>query len=344
MGSDQSSLQDNQATRLNSNRELPANLTSRDNNNQCFIGKHGTLHDYNWIPSFDSLILKPNKTNRLTHPLSSQDTKEIVENPKYVDLRRNMPSMPSSDVPYSQVIKSIVTLINYQLLISKKLNTFPPSYLYLLYLLEKVIGTTQLHSFRHVSDIIKQFGICAETDYQTYPEGPSDETYQIASPYRHLRFILLANDISLIKQYLAKECALLIGFPIYSNFLKTETNPKLTISNPDDILLGGGCGLIVGYQESDEHLIIQTTKGKRWGDRGIIFMPYQELLNKGGEIIDIEIRDELILLDIEKYQNNNNFNNFNNHYLNNNNNNNNNLDNVNGNDNNNVSTPLQTIF
>ena len=214
-----------------------------------------------------------------------------------------MPSIPDNNRAYMQVVKAVVIIINYKLLKSKKLHTFPPSYLYLSYLLRNVIGSYQLHSFTNIAYIIKQFGICSENDYQCYPERPLDETFHIANPYRHIHFNNILLDINIIKDYLTKDQVLLVGIPIYSNFLKTETNPKLSLSDNDDILLGGFCGLIVGYQNTDDHFIIQTSKGKRWGNRGYIFVPYKQLLDHGAEIIDIEIKEELVLLDMERYQN-----------------------------------------
>ena len=106
-----------------------------------------------------------------------------------------------------------------------------------------------------------------------------------------------------IKNYLSREIPLIIGMPIYSNFLKTQSNPKLTLTNEDDILLGGFVGIIVGYQEVDQHFIVKTTKGKRWGERGYVFIPYKQILDKGAEIVALEIMEELVLLDIEKHRN-----------------------------------------
>ena len=147
-----------------------------------------------------------------------------------------------------------------------------------MFLLRNITGTDQLHSFGHLSEIVRTFGICSHDDYQNYPERPTDDTFNRARPYRHLKFIKIPINIDNIKSQLVDETPLLLGLPIYSNFLKTETEPKLTISNQDDILLGGFCGIIVGFQETDQHFIVLTTKGKRWGDRGYIFIPYQQII------------------------------------------------------------------
>ncbi len=261
------------------------------------------LYEYNWIPSFSSLtnhtmISRDNNSDLLNETSESQS--QETQFPEYIDLRREISCLPEGNDQFTQVCKSVVTIINYSLLKSKRLYTFPPSYNYLMYLLKHVIGSQQLHSFGHLSEVIRKFGICSENDYVNYPEQPNDETFMLANPYRHIKLINIPLDITKIKTALAKETPLLLGMPIYSNFLKTETDPKLTLSNSDDILLGGFCGVIVGYQETDHHFIVLTTKGKRWGDRGYVFIPYGQIIKTGAEIVQLEIRDELVILDIEK--------------------------------------------
>ncbi len=247
------------------------------------------LSSYNWIPSYQ--VLK----TQISCP-ADQDT-PLEE---YFDLRRNMPQMGQENTDYCQVSKAIAVLINYCLLQSKSLHTFPPSYHYLLYLLKNVAGTSQLHSFGHLSEIIRNFGICSHDDFLNYQERPSDETFRLARPFRHIKFMTVPVVLDNIKRLLANETPLLLGMPVYSNFLKTETEPRLTLSNNDDILLGGFCGLIVGYQETDRHFIVMTTKGKRWGDRGYIFIPYQQIIDSGAEIVKIDFISELIKLDLDK--------------------------------------------
>ena len=264
--------------------------------NNIPINFSGKLYQYNWIPSFSSL------TNSLPEKVVDDTSDNKSNAPEYIDLRREINILPDNKDNYTQVCKSLVTIINYSLLKSKNLYTFPPSYNYLMFLLKNVIGSEQLHSFGHLSEIIRKFGICSENDYSNFPERPNDETFMLANPYRHMKLINIPLDLDTIKAKLAKETPMLIGMPIYSNFLKTETDPKLTISNNDDILLGGLCGVIVGYQDTDNHFIVLTNKGKRWGDRGYIFIPYKEVLNKGAEIVQLEIRDELVTLDVEKKQ------------------------------------------
>ncbi len=253
------------------------------------------LSSYNWIPSYQVLKTPISSKVNTSSPLD-QDT-PLVE---YFDLRRNMPQMSQENTDYCQVAKAVAVLINYCLLQSKSLHTFPPSYHYLLYLLKNVAGTSQLHSFGHLSEIIRNFGICSHDDFLNYQERPSDETFRLARPFRHIKFMTVPVVLDNIKSLLANETPLLLGMPVYSNFLKTETDPRLTLTNNDDILLGGFCGLIVGYQETDCHFIVMTTKGKRWGDRGYIFIPYQQIIDSGAEIVKIDFISELIKLDLEK--------------------------------------------
>ena len=285
MGSDQSNLQSSD------NKNI-------DNHNCQFLQK-SKLNNYNWVPSFVSLKgNNGNDGNETNDHIDNVDNKQA----QYIDLRRNMPIIDEGDSEekHTQVVKAFSLVINYELLISKKLYTFPPSYRYLDYLLKNVIGTYQLHSFSHVSHVIRKFGICAESDYTNYPERPCDITFHRANAFRHMRFNRLDVNLDILKTYLTKDKPLILGLPIYSNFLKTESHPKLSLTNEDDILLGGLVGVIIGYQEADQHFIVRTSKGRRWGERGDIFIPYAYLLEKGAEIVSVEIIEELVLLDLER--------------------------------------------
>ena len=239
-----------------------------------------------------------------------------VSIPLYLDLRRHMPKIPDLDQKNYQVVKAFCLALNYELVRSRKVTVFPPSYEYLKYFLEKSIGATQLHSFQHLSEIIKSFGIAGEAECRNNQQKspiPTDDLLDSARKYRHIQLKIVEatvgggretlldqpNYIDAIKANLQEEKVVLMGMPWYSNFLKSRNMPTLSIPTRDDFILGGFCGIIVGFIEKDRQWIVATCRGQDWGDHGYIYLPYHVLTKTGGELVTIELNEELIQLEMD---------------------------------------------
>ena len=99
--------------------------------------------------------------------------------------------------------------------------------------------------------------------------------------------------------------------PVYDNFINTKTEKIMKSPENKNEIIGGFCGIIVGFIEKDKHYIVMTVKGSDWGDNGFIFIPY-DLLNVGTiELCCIDIKQDLIKLELNLKDKNNNINNFN---------------------------------
>lgn len=242
--------------------------------------------EYNWTPSFSSL--RPPLTSV---PITNED-----DLPEYIDLRKHMPDIPYGDSQYSQVCKAVVTAINYEMVMHPEIPTFPPSEHFLYYMLKFSIGVDQLHSFGHVSQAISRFGICSAGDYKG--NHPTDEVFELALPYRHIR--LIPVQIEETTSVLRNGHVILLGMPVYSSFMKTQTDPVLT-TDPDDFLLGGLCGIIVGYTEREQHYTVMVCRGKGWGARGYIQVPYGLLAEFGAELCRVDLRAEIIQLETQAH-------------------------------------------
>ena len=67
-----------------------------------------------------------------------------------------------------------------------------------------------------------------------------------------------------------------IGFDVYSSFLKITNNGIMTYPNKrKEKLLGGHAVLIVGYDLENQHYIVRNSWGTNWGDRGYFYMPFE---------------------------------------------------------------------
>lgn len=67
-----------------------------------------------------------------------------------------------------------------------------------------------------------------------------------------------------------------IGFDVYSSFLKITGNGVMTYPNKrKEKLLGGHAVLIVGYNLANQQYIVRNSWGTRWGDKGYFYMPFE---------------------------------------------------------------------
>ena len=270
------------------------------------------LNQYNWIPSFQTLknSYSPDRDTD-SSPITGHDP--IPSTTEYLDLRRNMPTIPEADQHCYQVVKAFCFALNYELVNSRKIKVFPPSYEYLKYFLAHSVGATQLHSFQHLSEVIKAFGICDTAgcrDDQQRADGPSDQLIESARKYRHVQLRIVASDLAetesthvsyrtVIKQQLLAGQVVLFGMPWYSNFLKSREMPALSLPSPADFTVGGFCGVIVGFIEKDQQWIVATCFGTDWGDHGYIYVPYHVLSQVGAELVTLDLNEELIQLDLD---------------------------------------------
>ena len=236
------------------------------------------FHEWNWTPSFTSL--------KSPDPCIVSETPHI----NYIDLRNYMPEVPCCMGHYDQVTKVMCTAIHYELARGPTTYAFPPSPDFLQYFMRH--GTCQLHSFDHVMQVIQKYGLQEDGSSRQLPL--SDVLLTEALSFRHIGLCELGIDD--IVATLHTDQIILLGMPVYTSFVKTQIIPQLEI-NEDDRLLGGFCGIIVGYNNRNMYYNVMTCCGRDWGERGYIQIPYDVLPRVGCELRTIEIQSEKIKQD-----------------------------------------------
>lgn len=244
---------------------------------------------FNWISSYkihtDVIINK------------DDDESELKE---FIDQRLKISYIQEDDENCLGVIKTVCSYLNYILYTSKTLNQFHPSVAFLYYCSHYNLKLTQLHSFKHIFSIIKTFGFCSENEYLTPSdineiEPPSDDVYISAKKYKSINVVRVNNNLQLIKQILSNDEIILLGMPIFSNFLSTRTSSYLNIPDTNDIEIGGISGIIVGYLENKRQFIVLLSKGKYWGDKGFIYISYDYIIgNYGVELWVMSLNEEMV--------------------------------------------------
>lgn len=252
-----------------------------------FENQNEGYKEFNWIPS-----LGENTTIEIIND-------EETYNKLYIDHRDKIPIIEDNDLEHLQVVKVVCCAINFSLLNSNKVAPFRPSYKYIYYYLSRYKGLHNRHSFKEIESVITKFGLSNKNDYDQLIDvtKPSDEIYNKSLPYRHLKFNFIKPDD--IKKILINGDSVLLGMGIYNNFMDTRNSNTLSTPDEKDEIIGGFCGLIVGFIEKDKKYIVMTVKGKSWGDNGFIFIPYDMLFLTSVELCYISLMDDMIKLEID---------------------------------------------
>lgn len=106
---------------------------------------------------------------------------------------------------------------------------------------------------------------------------PSPEAYADASK-RKVTEYQRCMDFNAVKNVLASEFPVVIGFYVYESFENTEVAKTGIMTYPDtskEYLLGGHAVCLVGYNDQEQHFIARNSWGVGWGDQGYFYMPYQ---------------------------------------------------------------------
>jgi len=224
----------------------------------------------------------------------------ITEIKEFIDQRLKISYIQEDDEQSLGVIKTICSYLNYLLYTSRTLNEFHPSVAFLHYCANNNLKLTQLHSFKHIFLIIKTFGFCSENDFITPSDiseidTPSEEAYITAKKYKSINVMRVLNNLDHIKQILSNDEIILLGMPIFSNFLSSRTSANLSAPEVNDIEIGGISGIIVGYLENKQTFIVLLSKGKYWGDKGFIYVSYDYIVgNYGAELWVMSLNEELV--------------------------------------------------
>ena len=231
---------------------------------------------YNCKPSYLHLKDKYVNINTIV------DTSSIdIKN--HVDLRTNAPPLLDMGIIPSNVVCSVCSILHY-MLVKQNIQGFPPSRAFILYFLMKMKNTNTLNvecSIKDVFNIIEDYGICPETQYQyhinTTDNPPDDDMLFYARKYRYINYEKVENKLNIIKILLQQEYPLLIGFTMYQELDRIKDT--IWMPREEDQLLGGFTGVVVGFIEQKRVFIVQFPLSKHFGEHGYALIPYEYIEN-----------------------------------------------------------------
>jgi C1A family cysteine protease len=230
--------------------------------------------------------------------------------PPSVDLRPQMPEVYDQHQISSCVANSVAACIEF--LLRQRQADFMPSRLFIYYLgrkIEKTISTDSGLSIADAINVVEQYGVPSEKDWQYDGRPPDDknqflhESRAVAPPPATIMNKALMHratiafplppppNLQQLKACLAQGFPFLFGFTIYKSFFNNNDNPASPLSQipmpPDaDQPFGGHAVVAVGYKDDNAapgggHFICRNS----WGlmdiadrpvqDNGHFYLPYQ---------------------------------------------------------------------
>jgi C1A family cysteine protease len=167
-------------------------------------------------------------------------------------------------------------------------KAFMPSRLFIYYNEREMEGTINSDSGAQIRDGIKsiaQEGVCPESDWPydiaKFSAKPPSKAYSDAAKNKAVSYRRIARTLPEMKGCLAEGYPWVFGFTVYESFETAQVAKTGLVPMPasSEQVLGGHAVLCVGYDDSQQRLIVRNSWGPGWAIKGYFLMPYAYLLD-----------------------------------------------------------------
>jgi len=159
------------------------------------------------------------------------------------------------------------------------IHKFPPSRLFIYYNSRYIEDNLDGEGCT-LTDTVKslcKWGVCPESMWpyvdDKEDDKPNEKCYTQAAKATSARAVGL--DINDLKCCLSRGLPFVFGFFVYGSFWNIDSSGKMPMPSDDESIEGGHAVCAVGYDDSQEVLIVRNSWGNDWGDNGYFYMPYQ---------------------------------------------------------------------
>jgi C1A family cysteine protease len=164
----------------------------------------------------------------------------------------------------------------------------PASRLFIYYNERRMDNDTQEDAGATLRDAVKSllyYGACPESMWP-YVESkaftkPTDAAYEDALSHRISKYYRFA-DFEHIKHSLSAGYPVIFGITLFESFESAEVAQTGLVPMPKvgrESVLGGHAVMIVGYDDTKQHVIVRNSWGTGWGDKGYFYLPYAYVQN-----------------------------------------------------------------
>jgi C1A family cysteine protease len=211
------------------------------------------------------------------------------ELPPKVDLREQCPAVYDQGHLGSCTANAIGAALEFDQMKQKE-KEFVPSRLFVYYCEREIENTVDSDSGAQIRDGIKSvnaIGAPPEPDWpyeiDKFKDKPSEQAYSDAKMAEALTYERVQRALDDMKGCLAEGFPFVFGFAVYESFESEEVTKTGVAPMPqsDETLKGGHAVLAVGYDDSEERLIVRNSWGDQWGQDGYFTLPYPYMTDRG---------------------------------------------------------------
>jgi C1A family cysteine protease len=177
----------------------------------------------------------------------------------------------------------------FSFVVSKQTNNNIPLSRLFLYNICRSIDNTPLNqddgtTIRTACQAIRKYGVCKETIYPYINSNcfvfPTLTAFQRSRRFMKFTYFFITQTLLSIKNSLVTyNSPIIFGILVYSSFM-SSTNGIIPYPNTQkEMLLGGHCITIVGYDDSTQLFTCSNSWGTSWGLKGYFTLPYKYVLD-----------------------------------------------------------------
>lgn len=141
-------------------------------------------------------------------------------------------------------------------------------------------------TLRNTVKAMNKVGTCGEDiwpyEIPKFTNKPTDDCYKIAKGNKAIKYERLTRSLNDFKSCLASGFPFVCGFAVYESFQSKEMakTGKMKMPDKSEKFYGGHAIIVMGYDDETQCFIVRNSWGKRWGDKGHFYMPYEYLLDR----------------------------------------------------------------
>jgi C1A family cysteine protease len=205
--------------------------------------------------------------------------------PASADLTSQCPPVYDQGQLGSCTANAIAAAVEFDRL-KQKLPDITPSRLFIYYNEREMEGTIGSDSGAQIRDGIKsvsQLGVCPEPewpyDIAKFTQKPPAKAYTDALTDRAVSYQRVIQDLTQMRGCIASGYPFVFGFTVYTSFESPEVarTGHAPLPGAGEQQIGGHAVLAVGYDDSQQWMIVRNSWGPGWGIKGYFTLPYTYL-------------------------------------------------------------------
>jgi C1A family cysteine protease len=214
--------------------------------------------------------------------------KKMKKLPTKVDLRTEQIDIFDQGALGSCTANAVSTAFTFNL-VKQNDPLFVPSRLFIYYNTRLLEGNADRDSgatLRNTVKSINKVGTCEEKywpyNIDKFKSKPTESSYNDADGNKAIKYERLSRSLYDFKSCLNAGFPFICGFAVYESFQSREVAKTgiMSMPDPNERSLGGHAVIVMGYDDEKECFIVRNSWGKKWGDKGHFYMPYDYLLNR----------------------------------------------------------------